>query len=552
MASVIDHIVVELGLDPKKFDESVKKSAEAWMKMRQQAQDAHKNTEEPVNNIGKAFSFVTTKVLAFFAAFVTVKKMVDFGATIVKTTIDLRNLARTTGISIESLSKLAGVADRSGSSMQSMATAIDGIDRDLKSIQVGDGGGKLAALVNTMNKQFGAGINVTAQTNAYEVLIKLVEAMDKAGLSDAAKNALWIELGYVDRSFVQLLTKGHDNLRKMIDAQKDIYVITEKNVDVAQQLLEKWTELEQRFKSLGTTVLHDLSDPLLRAIGVGNETLKTGKVPQHGHETGHETFETMARPDERPKGWQSIAPKAYVPPGWFTKGRDIPLPPSRPDEVDIPSKATPNSFSRDSAGQTFHGAASYYTGLPSEGGNRTSTGEMVRPDTYSGAMQSDLAKQYGGLRKGGVWADVIDQASGKRVRVYLNDTGPLRPGRMVDLSPKAFQEFAPLSKGVVPNLRMEILPKGGDYKGGPVQDDPFGHGAPPIPWLSNPRLLRAPRFNQMLNPTQNYSTAEMNVHSMIFNSPEKRVTDDAYGLSSEAIPTLDRGGYMTQNTEGPF
>ena len=559
MATVIDHIILELGLDTRKFDDNIKKSAEMWLKLRQQAEESRKHTEEPVDAMSKAFGSLTTKVLAFAASLVTVQKIVQFSADLVRGNINLRNLSETTQISVETLSKWGGVAERSGSSFQSMMQAISGMDKELKQIAITGGGGNLTTLVNTLN-QMGANIKFDSATRATDLWMQIMTEMDRLGMDKRSKTAFLEQLGYADPSVIAMLTRGSDNMKKMLAEQENIYKVTGKNIEESEKLWAAWFELEQKAKSLGQVLLHDLFEPIKNTLigaSIGVDAVKQRVTPPSGKDalgspdSGRSRGGAMFQPFLFPGGPGGKGQKTE--PGGTFNDRFGQWPSL--DQSDIPSKAQPNQFSA-GAVSTYRGAASFYSGLPSEGGSLTSTGERVRPDTYTGALQTDLAKKYGGLRKGGVWADVIDEATGKRVRVYLNDTGPLRPGRMVDLSPKAFQEFAPLSKGVAPNLRMEMLPPappGSPYKGGPVDTNkPFEHGAPPIPWLSNPRLLRSPRFNQMMNPTQNYATSEMTVHSLIVNSANKPITDDAYGLATEAIPALERGGYMTQMTEGPF
>lgn len=569
MATVIDHVLIELQLDPSKFDAAIKKSAEAWMKLRQQAEQGHKDTNEPVEAMTKAFGTLATKVLAFGAALLSVQRIVSFGVNIVRTNIEIGNLSKTTQISVETLSKWALAAERYGSSAQSMFQAIEGMDTQLKKLQATGNGGALTALITELERLGGVGIvkRPDANTTAEEMYLEIFKAMDKLGMDKRQRQTVFEEFGFVDRSVQGIFSEGAAFMRKIVEEQDGIYKASQKNIDISLELNKAWAELEQRATSLGQIIMEDLFRPIKTVIDamsfatMGATERAKGQQPQS---RGGALFmpPTWAMPKGGPdnSGGKGVYQYNESNKPWWGHF-DPSLFPNQPDgDVNLPKGAKPRSFSRESmtlpgGGETHRGAASFYTGLPSEGGNRTSTGEMVRPDTYTGALQTDLARKYGGLRKGGVWADVIDDKTGKRVRVFLNDTGPLRPGRMVDLSPKAFQEFGPLSKGVIPNLRMEMLPAapaGKPYKGGPVQDNPFDHGAPPIPWLSNPRLLRSSRFNQMLNPTQNYATSEMTVHSLIVNSKDKPVTDDAYGLSVDAIPALERGNYMTQMTEGPL
>jgi hypothetical protein len=53
----------------------------------------------------------------------------------------------------------------------------------------------------------------------------------------------------------------------------------------------------------------------------------------------------------------------------------------------------------------------------------------------------------------GTLVRVVDVVSGRSVTVVVDDRGPFSPGRIIDLSPEAFSELAPLGRGV---LRVRI------------------------------------------------------------------------------------------------
>jgi uncharacterized protein YabE (DUF348 family) len=49
----------------------------------------------------------------------------------------------------------------------------------------------------------------------------------------------------------------------------------------------------------------------------------------------------------------------------------------------------------------------------------------------------------------GTYVTVTDEATGRSVTVVVNDRGPFSPGRIVDLSPEAFERLAPLGRGIL-------------------------------------------------------------------------------------------------------
>jgi hypothetical protein len=108
------------------------------------------------------------------------------------------------------------------------------------------------------------------------------------------------------------------------------------------------------------------------------------------------------------------------------------------------------------------GKATYYTGSGgSDGvlGGRTANGEVFTGKGMTAAVQWSLKPKW--MNK---WLIVEDTRTGKRIRVWANDTGQMggsetRPAdRLIDLSPVAFRRlFGSLSAGVA-NIRVFVDP----------------------------------------------------------------------------------------------
>jgi rare lipoprotein A len=126
------------------------------------------------------------------------------------------------------------------------------------------------------------------------------------------------------------------------------------------------------------------------------------------------------------------------------------------------------------------GIASMYNpcgpGMPS-GGAETASGELYDAEAWTAAIQIDLRARFGGVRYGRNYrhAYALVEREDKRAIVKINDVGPLRPGRVIDLNERTMRYFDPsLELGLVPNVRITPL-EGSDWTAGPVQDaSPIG------------------------------------------------------------------------------
>lgn len=111
-----------------------------------------------------------------------------------------------------------------------------------------------------------------------------------------------------------------------------------------------------------------------------------------------------------------------------------------------------------------------YRDGPLEGGAETASGEFYDPSAWTAAIQTDLRAQFGGVRYGRLYrpAYVLVECGDKQAIVKINDVGPLKPGRVIDLNERAMRYFDPfLRRGLLPDVRVTLLP-GEDWTAGPV------------------------------------------------------------------------------------
>lgn len=91
------------------------------------------------------------------------------------------------------------------------------------------------------------------------------------------------------------------------------------------------------------------------------------------------------------------------------------------------------------------GQATYYA--KKFHGKKTNNGEKFSIYEFTGAHRT---LPFGTLVK------VTNRDNGKSVVVRINDRGPFSKGKIIDLSPAAFEELASLKKGVL-NVSVEVL-----------------------------------------------------------------------------------------------
>jgi rare lipoprotein A len=105
-----------------------------------------------------------------------------------------------------------------------------------------------------------------------------------------------------------------------------------------------------------------------------------------------------------------------------------------------------------------------------EGGAQTASGELYDPSAWTAAIQTGLRNQFGGVRYGKLYQPTYALiASGeKQLIVKINDVGPLKSGRVLDLNERSMRYFDPfLAQGLIQDVKITVLP-GEDWQTGPV------------------------------------------------------------------------------------
>jgi rare lipoprotein A len=107
------------------------------------------------------------------------------------------------------------------------------------------------------------------------------------------------------------------------------------------------------------------------------------------------------------------------------------------------------------------------------GNDELASGEKYTADGWTAAIRTDLRAQFGGVRFGKNYrpAFALVQSGEKQVIVRINDIGPLKRGRIIDLNLRAMRHFDPTLKlGLIGNVSVTPL-VGQDVAVGPVDDN---------------------------------------------------------------------------------
>lgn len=582
MATVIDHLILELDLDPKAFDESKKKAAAAFLSMQQKAEEMKQKVAEPASQLSLMLDKASNKIGLFVKAWIGLKAVVTAGnmmAQAAQAGMEIGKLSVITGVSVKTLSLWENTAERLGGKGSKMLGAIQAVNNELIQFNRGGGMPNLATAIATLNKE-GANIKLLTDEGrtraATDYIEDIVAAIDSLKIPRDNRTQILRSIGLDDES-IFVFSKGIKVWRQAVEEQKNIFQLTEKDVEASYRLNAAWQALAQTAKKFGVILVNEV-EPALTAI-----------------------IEKLIKKNDLEKGTGVIAGTANTVGNTVSLLRQGRYWDALKNEFGFPPSGSGGSSGATAAGDRG-GSASPAPRTP-DGKYRVPTGAQM-PSGIMGLTQTQwdayrqglaniessggnygLAGGAGGNYDGAYQFGRDAKSDVERVR------GQRTPPRSAfransDLQEEYLRIFTELNhKRLMRNPKYAAMPMeeklkilgyahnqgaggGNQYLNtGVVKSDAFGtradkygasveqqlqkQQAQAIPWMSNPSMLRAPRFNRAMDITNDYSTAETTVHSMIFNSPDKAKTDDAYGLGVDVTPTLKRNMTVIGSTEGP-
>lgn len=273
----IDELVVALTLDPTKFTKGQQQALDAARKAQEDLMRRAKGMEETATRMNNFFGRLRTEAVGLFTALAGARGLKDFVANLVTGDAAVGRLARSTGQSAAEIARFQGAAELVGGSAAEMAAGFVQIGDALQNIQRGTANVEFMRLLGAIQVQGGHAIVTGKGINAFlESLARNFQAIEKATPGGAG----WFsrQLGLND-TMLQLLIRGDDELKKVLEEVHRIGTATKETTDKAEGLLKVWNAMSLAVKNLGRVVGVELGPTVEKIGGRYNEGLKNLAEP---------------------------------------------------------------------------------------------------------------------------------------------------------------------------------------------------------------------------------------------------------------------------------
>ena len=263
MATVIDSLIVTLGLDPKKFNKGQKDSEAALKKTKTQADKTNKALEDGAKKAAQAINKVKNEVLGLVVAFLGVRAVVSFGESITNSDAAMGRFANNVGMSTKELSGWEGAIQRAGGTADDMAQSIGAISHQMSDMQMGiqpSAEMQRALSMSHMdaNKYLNSGTSIRE---------RLLMAADMLHAQPAPMAMNYGKMLEFNPGTTQFLRKGRPEVEKMMDAYLKLNAVTDGDSAEAIRRKNAWLDLASGFEHIGRILITKLSPVFLDVLG---------------------------------------------------------------------------------------------------------------------------------------------------------------------------------------------------------------------------------------------------------------------------------------------
>ena len=261
MPTVIDSLIVTLGLDPKNFNDQQKKTSETWLKTVVEFQKGGKTVEESSKRAAETVNLITRRVLELFAVITGSQALTEFTGKIITADAALGRFASTVGETPQRLSEWENASERFGGSAEATAATLARVNKQL--FDLNRNGQMLPREFSQLQAWTGMSIDPNHGVERY--MSDLSAALQKLHeLRPADAHIVAQALG-IDPATEQLMYKMGRGIDGYLDKLKNV-APSDAAIEAATRLQTAWVTLGQQATALGNTILASIGPAIADVI----------------------------------------------------------------------------------------------------------------------------------------------------------------------------------------------------------------------------------------------------------------------------------------------
>lgn len=230
MPTIIDSLIVKLGLDSKDFSTGQAKVEQGLKKTSKEAEVASKSVAQFLAVIGGIYG---------------IKKFVEG---VIETSASLERMSKNLGMSANDLSAWSRAAELAGGSGKGLQGTFDMLSKAQTELML-TGESDLIPYFSAL------GISMASAGQARPVADMLIDLADKFSGMDRRTAFNMGQMMGIDEGTMNLLLRGRAEVELMIKRQKEQGAVTKKQAEESERMREKTVKLKQEFEAFGRELI---------------------------------------------------------------------------------------------------------------------------------------------------------------------------------------------------------------------------------------------------------------------------------------------------------
>lgn len=285
MPTIIDSLVVELGLDTSKFEKGQQDAIDSLRNLEERAGKHAKGTKSEIEKLTQSFSLLQNRLLAIGGLIATGLGFNRLTQEVTKLNTELGFMSDTLGVSVKELSAFQNAARSVGASPSELAATIANIQKSRAEFQLSGSSPLVAFSQATKFNGQGPAIELYNKDGSWkspeEVMIQLSRWYQAQPNKAVATQALTSRAG-VSQGAMNLLSLGPEELQKRLDFAKR-FAPTNEEVEKFKNLTKAFGDLLTVTERLGTIIVEKFAPALTEVLKTITDWLAKIIAPTAGN-----------------------------------------------------------------------------------------------------------------------------------------------------------------------------------------------------------------------------------------------------------------------------
>lgn len=261
MATVIDQLVVKLGLDSSDFKKGEKELGSSLDKARKGTEKTAKQMKDSGKDAAAFFGELQKSALKFMAALAAGRGLYNFVQNTIKGGASLQRLATNLQTNVDSLHRWGQAVKQNGGTAEGFQATIQNLSAGVTELMRG-GNENLRGFLSTL----GIGLqDATGKAKSMEqILLDVASAVEAGKLGPSRANQVnFLQQMGLDDGTINLLLKGRKDVEKALAAQTGY---NESDAKKALEYEQKWLQAQEKINGYMREITYKLLPSLIPAI----------------------------------------------------------------------------------------------------------------------------------------------------------------------------------------------------------------------------------------------------------------------------------------------